>query len=361
MRRLSGEQTKTKEGGGDEAHGSGSELPPRRSRKFSRRGKPFVSTVNDGLEQKDGGGYSTVSSRASAWDPTRTRMSSPPFFSVGIPVYNGAAFLETAVRSVRSQTCADWELVIIDDASRDGTAGLAQCLAAEDPRIRVLVNEVNLGQAGNLNRCLAVATGRWVGFLPADDAYRPELLASIQSVVDGSDDVDLWIHRHSCFGDGIPAHDVPVRWPEGEFPLRELARCFWLRGNIFGELSSFFVRRASLEDGGLKFGPSCLTLDARLWMQLALARPDRTFFLSQKVLADVLLHAASGTSEFARTGANVLDFYDFVASYAGQGWAPGDRLWQAARLLKSGVTFRRSLNATILPAAARALRRSLFP
>lgn len=72
-----------------------------------------------------------------------------PLVSVIMPAYNCEQTLEAAAASVFSQTVSGWELIIVDDASRDGTAALANNLCARDPRVRLVTNERNLGVAAN--------------------------------------------------------------------------------------------------------------------------------------------------------------------------------------------------------------------
>lgn len=99
-----------------------------------------------------------------------------PLVSVIMPAYNAEKTLAAAVRSVREQTVADWELLLLDDCSADATAALAQRLAAEDARIRALPNGENLGAAKTRNRALSLARGEWIAFLDSDDLWRPEKL-----------------------------------------------------------------------------------------------------------------------------------------------------------------------------------------
>lgn len=91
--------------------------------------------------------------------------------SVCIPVYNGAQYVERAVESVLRQAMGDWELVICDNASTDGTAD--RCRRFRDPRVRYLFSPEHTGQAGNFNRCLAAATGEFITMLHADDCLLP--------------------------------------------------------------------------------------------------------------------------------------------------------------------------------------------
>jgi glycosyltransferase involved in cell wall biosynthesis len=85
---------------------------------------------------------------------------SNPKVSVCIPVYNCEAYLANTIRSVLAQSLTDFELVIIDNASTDRTAEIIS--GFEDPRLRSLRNEKNLGMMGNWNRCLEEARGEFI-------------------------------------------------------------------------------------------------------------------------------------------------------------------------------------------------------
>lgn len=262
-------------------------------------------------------------------------------FSILIPVYNGASFLNRAVESVLAQDWTDWEMWIVDDASTDETWSLACSWAARDPRIRIHQHPKNLGQGGNLEFCLRLAQGDWIGILPADDAYRPGLFERLNQTAQAHPHMVMWIHRHACFHTGSAPQPVSVDFPQGLHRLGELARCLWLRGNVFGELSSFLVRLEAVQNSGARFGKTRLSVDARFWMDLAVAldppgaRSKTTppqFYFSQEVFADVLLHPASGSAQFQNNGENWRDFFDFITTYQQLCWHWWERLWQRLRL-----------------------------
>ena len=96
--------------------------------------------------------------------------------SVIMPAYNAAQHIEASIRSVLSQTVADWELLVIDDCSSDSTVEVVTRLAAEDSRIRLIKNEKNLGASGSRNKALGLFKGRYVAFLDSDDLWYPEKL-----------------------------------------------------------------------------------------------------------------------------------------------------------------------------------------
>ncbi|MCS6923469.1 MAG: glycosyltransferase, partial [Fimbriimonadales bacterium] len=101
-----------------------------------------------------------------------------PKVSVITPAYNVAPYLAQCIESVQAQTLTDWEMIIVDDASTDGTAQVAARYLA-DPRIRFLQNERNMGAGYTRNRALDAAQGEWIAVLDADDWYRPERLEKL--------------------------------------------------------------------------------------------------------------------------------------------------------------------------------------
>lgn len=99
-----------------------------------------------------------------------------PLVSVIMPCYNMEQFITDTIRSVISQTYTDWELLIVDDTSTDGTVALVQSFAEQDDRIRLSVNAEHAGIAPTRNRCIEKATGRYLAFLDADDVWHPDKL-----------------------------------------------------------------------------------------------------------------------------------------------------------------------------------------
>jgi len=96
--------------------------------------------------------------------------------TVLLPVYNGAATLRQSIDSVLAQDVDDWELLVVDDASTDGSADIAHVYAARDPRIRVVAHAVNAGLAATLNEGLEEAGHELVARLDQDDEALPPRL-----------------------------------------------------------------------------------------------------------------------------------------------------------------------------------------
>ena len=102
--------------------------------------------------------------------------ASPPL-SVVMPARNAEPWVEQAVRSILAQTFADFELIILDDASEDGTRSLLRALAAQDKRVRLFEEGVRLGPVGSSNFVVERARAPIVARMDADDISAPERLA----------------------------------------------------------------------------------------------------------------------------------------------------------------------------------------
>lgn len=109
-----------------------------------------------------------------------------PKITVIMPAYNAERFIEPAIRSVMTQTVTDWELLVIDDGSRDGTCAVVETLSAEDSRVRLLRNDKNMGVANTRNRGLALCHGEFAAFLDSDDIWLPEKLQKQLDLLESS-------------------------------------------------------------------------------------------------------------------------------------------------------------------------------
>ncbi len=102
-------------------------------------------------------------------------MTTLPLVSVLLPVYNADRYIAQAIESILNQTLTNFELLIIDDGSTDGSAQILQAYAAQDQRIRLLVRE-NRGLISTLNEMLQQAKGEFLARMDADDLSLPDRL-----------------------------------------------------------------------------------------------------------------------------------------------------------------------------------------
>lgn len=103
-------------------------------------------------------------------------MNNSPLISVIMPAYDAEKTLAQAVQSVISQTYCNWELLIIDDCSKDNTYALMQKLQRNSSKIKILKNNQNSGVSESRNKGVQVASGSWIAFLDSDDIWAPNKL-----------------------------------------------------------------------------------------------------------------------------------------------------------------------------------------
>ncbi|MFN2124035.1 MAG: glycosyltransferase family 2 protein [Candidatus Promineifilaceae bacterium] len=111
--------------------------------------------------------------------------------TIGLPVYNGADFLEETIDSLLSQTYEQFELIISDNASTDGTEQICRLYVNQDPRVKYVRNGENLGAAKNYNQLVDMAEGEYFKWAAADDICLPSYIERCVKVLDADAEVVL--------------------------------------------------------------------------------------------------------------------------------------------------------------------------
>ena len=210
-----------------------------------------------------------------------------PCVSVLIPVYNVRPYLEQCLTSVLAQTLTDLEIICVDDASTDGSPDLLRHFREMDPRIRVLENERNLGQAAARNRALDVASGQYVYMLDADDWIRQDALELLYDLCE-RDALDLAGFENSQFTEDA-AFEEQARTVL--FSYKKTAGLY-TGGDAFVKcveedtlspsVPTFFISRPFLEKTGIRFTEGILHEDIGFIFEL-LTRADRVELLHEQL------------------------------------------------------------------------------
>lgn len=101
-----------------------------------------------------------------------------PLVSVIMPCYNMAAFISESIHSVIAQTYTNWEMLIVDNVSNDGTVEIVKQFCEKDDRIHLFQNEQHIGIGASRNKAINTAKGYFLAFLDADDIWAPEKLST---------------------------------------------------------------------------------------------------------------------------------------------------------------------------------------
>lgn len=134
--------------------------------------------------------------------------------TVVIPVYCGDATLYRAARSALDQTLRDIEVILVDDASTDGSWQVIKDLLRQDNRVRALRHRRNRGKSVAMNRAMALARGEWLAVLDADDWYHSDRLEALVTLAEGRN-ADLAADNQFLY-DAAADRVVGTAWPTGQ-------------------------------------------------------------------------------------------------------------------------------------------------
>ncbi|MDX1541412.1 MAG: glycosyltransferase [Geminicoccaceae bacterium] len=183
--------------------------------------------------------------------------STGPRVSVVIAAFNAEASIGRAIRSVLASAAIDVEVLVVDDGSRDRTAGLVREIAADDRRVRLIETPANGGPARARNLGIEHARGEWLAILDADDAFRPGRLASLLRIARASgatmvaDNLRLVDPAGRVLATAMAAGDRALwSWIAAETFIRR--NLFNGRGFRFGYLKPI-IRRQVLSANGIRY------------------------------------------------------------------------------------------------------------
>jgi glycosyltransferase involved in cell wall biosynthesis len=179
-----------------------------------------------------------------------------PRVSIIMPVYNGGAFLREALESVLGQTFREFELIVVDDGSADGSPEVVASF--DDARI-VLARESHRGLVGALNRGLELVRGEYIARMDSDDVASPRHLEQLVALLDADPNTVLVASGSSQIG-ASDGELLPPR--DGDLRNRFLLRNSFAHGGIL-------MRRSALEQVGTYRGDYAHNEDYDLWRRLA--------------------------------------------------------------------------------------------
>ncbi len=193
-------------------------------------------------------------------------MKPPPLVSICIPAFNAEHFLPAALESVRAQRFADWELIVTEDGSRDGTEQIVREFARTVSQpVRYERHAQNLGLPAARNTGIAAARAEWVALLDADDLWTAGHLETVATQIPGSR-AEL-IHSGSILFDGETGREIEVRAPSAR-QVAEFPRSLF-NGDYVIQPSSVVLRRELWSDVG-GFDPTFRYVEDReMWFRCA--------------------------------------------------------------------------------------------
>lgn len=295
-----------------------------------------------------------------------------PLVSVIIPTYNRAALLRDAVRSVLAQTFSDFELIVIDDGSTDGTDRMMG--GFDDSRLHYLKQE-NQGRSAARNRALSLARGRYIAFLDSDDLYLKDKLEKQVAFMDDHPDIDMIYTSAICVDDTGRPLDKQIYtaevegniYPQIAFfqPVTITLPTVMLRREVLDAVGHFDERMERFEDTDLwrriakrfKVGilrePTCI-LKTHDDNALAAQNPEKIIGAIDYYVKKILREDADIDAGFLRAGASRLYEYYGRAFLSVTGWRRF-----GLRLLRTAIIFQPSRSVDICISACRTMLGSL--
>ncbi len=229
--------------------------------------------------------------------------------SVIIPAYNHEQFIGAAIDSVLAQTVDDFELIVIDDGSTDGTAAVIQ--GYNDPRLHYYHQE-NQDAYNTINRGLSLASGRYISILNSDDVYTIDRFERILRFIEHLEKEEKPFA--AIFTDVIPISDTGETFTDPAFGWNlwhsknraffftaETLYTAFLKGNFLVTTSNLFMTAEAAACVG-KFSPLRYFHDYDYIFRLLLAFPDGVHYLAEEKLLHYRIHSGNTLGEAAIIG-----------------------------------------------------------
>jgi glycosyltransferase involved in cell wall biosynthesis len=185
-------------------------------------------------------------------------MGTIPTVSIVMPAYGVEAYIAHAIECVQKQTLKDWELIVVDDASPDESAAIAERFAHADPRIAIVHHSENQGLSAARNTGMAQARGRYLWFADPDDSYDPTLLEeSIRALDEHEAEIAVFGVREEYYdAHGAFSYDHVVQPEPGAYltPAAVHARLLQLeQETCYGYAWNKVYRRSFLDASSVRF------------------------------------------------------------------------------------------------------------
>lgn len=136
-----------------------------------------------------------------------------PLITIFVPLYNAEAYIEQTLQSISNQTFRDFEVIVLDDQSKDDSYNKALTIAKNDERIQVLKNEKNLGMMPNWIKGIGLCHSKYFVKLDADDLWHPRLLEEAVPILENNANVGMVFvkyHKIDENGNQIPNSEIEI-------------------------------------------------------------------------------------------------------------------------------------------------------
>lgn len=283
---------------------------------------------------------------------------SPPIprVSVILPVYNGADYLASAIESVLAQDFEDFELICIDDGSRDHSGAIIRDFAQRDTRIRECPNSSNIGLPATLNRGTALGRAKLHSWTSHDNLMRPNMLSRLVAALDAAPDASVAYGGYTVIdGEGTPVRYHAPRPMEDRLLANPVGAAFLYRSEVPAELGGYEETLFGAEDydfwlrAARKFGFVRVEEDLYLYRRHVASLTDQRAIRIRAMVSQLIEREIAFEPDPARRAEILLElvFRNHDQFDARMAWRAGEHhavsvlrsapalTWHAARCLKN--------------------------
>lgn len=232
--------------------------------------------------------------------------------TVCIPTYNYGNYIAETIDSILSQKYSDFELLIIDDCSKDQTAQVVESYAEKDPRIRFITNKVNLGMVENWNECLSQAKGEYIKFVFGDDLLAsPDALGSMVALLDSDKTISLVCSSRYFIDQSSQVIKIESNFETGNLAGTDVInRCLEYQKNLIGEPSVVLFRKCQAGRGFNTIYKQ--VVDLEMWFYLL---EQGSFAYINEPLCSFRIHGQQQTKVNAGNHSLLYDYYYLHRDY----------------------------------------------
>lgn len=267
--------------------------------------------------------------------------------TIGVPVYNGARFLEETLRSILAQSYAEMEILISDNASTDATPEIIKKFS--DSRIVYHRSEATIPGEENWNLLLQKASGDYVALFHADDVYSPHMVGSEVRFLEAHPEalavltlMDLIDDKGKLIGKTSLPKELPGNAP---LHLSEIFHALMRHGNVFLGCPTAMARHSAYEAAG-SFDYKNYGTSADLGMWLSIAERGPIGVLSERLI-QYRVHTTSGGNRYQATRTTTADFFKVMDRYLNSSALeirPGDAELRQYAFHRQRDNLRRAIN-----------------
>lgn len=279
-----------------------------------------------------------------------------PSVCICVPTYNAGKTLEKTLLSISRQTYNNITVIVVDNASSDDTARIAEKFTFNDSRFTICKNELNIGAEGNFNRCIKLACSDYTAIFHADDIYAPDIIEKQLTYLEKHQNAGAVFccakyidEQDNCICDAPTPHEILAGSADREYSFRDVFPLI-LRDMNFLVCPSAMVRTAVYNEHVAVWDSKRFASSADLWVWLRILEKYTIGILPERLI-NYRISSFQGGSQLRHLNTNRADFFLVTDYYCSLPWVAQlllPQMYSDLRFLEAIDSYARAVNAVIL-------------